>query len=79
MLYLYSETVLADTAGFSPSHLHRLFRATVGVTPKQYAMTRRMHQVQERLQQDPTVTEAMYNAGFVSSSCFSSIVSLPSV
>jgi AraC family transcriptional regulator, regulatory protein of adaptative response / methylated-DNA-[protein]-cysteine methyltransferase len=61
---------LADAAKLSPSHFHRLFKATTGVTPKQYASAKRIHRVQERLHQDPTITEAMYNAGFGSSSRF---------
>lgn len=61
---------LAHTVGLSPFHFQRLFKATVGITPKQYAMTHRLQRIQGRLQQDATVTEAVYNAGFVSSSRF---------
>lgn len=61
---------LAHTGGLSPFHFQRLFKATVGITPKQYAMTHRLQRVQGRLQQDATVTEAVYNAGFASSSRF---------
>ena len=56
--------------GLSPFHFQRLFKATVGVTPKQYAMAHRLRQVRSRLQQDATVTGAVYNAGFGSSSRF---------
>ncbi len=61
---------LAQAVGLSPFHFQRLFKATIGVTPKQYAMAHRLRQVQSRLQQDATVTEAVYNAGFGSSSRF---------
>ncbi len=62
---------LADAVGLSPSYLHRLFKRTVGVTPKQYAMEKRLGDVRERLQaDDATVTEALYEAGFGSSSRF---------
>ncbi|MEN9936847.1 MAG: bifunctional DNA-binding transcriptional regulator/O6-methylguanine-DNA methyltransferase Ada [Chloroflexota bacterium] len=61
---------LADAAGLSPYHFQRLFKATVGVTPKQYALSHRQRRVRDRLRQDATVTDALYNAGFESSSRF---------
>jgi AraC family transcriptional regulator of adaptative response/methylated-DNA-[protein]-cysteine methyltransferase len=61
---------LASAAGLSPYHFHRMFKAAVGVTPKQYAVAQRVNRVQNHLQQDATVTEAIYNAGFGSSSRF---------
>ena len=62
---------LAGAVGLSPSYLHRLFKRMVGVTPKQYAMEKRLGEVRERLQtDDATVTDAMYEAGFGSSSRF---------
>jgi AraC family transcriptional regulator of adaptative response/methylated-DNA-[protein]-cysteine methyltransferase len=42
----------------------------VGVTPKQYAMQKRLGEVRDRLQTNATVTEAIYEAGFGSSSRF---------
>ncbi len=61
---------LAQAAGLSPYHFQRLFKKVVGVTPKQYAMEHRLNRVRRHLQQDSTVTEAVYNAGFASSSRF---------
>lgn len=59
---------LAAEAGLSPAHFHRLFKKALGVTPKQYAASFRMQRFRERLQNSPTVTDAIYDAGFGSSS-----------
>ena len=61
---------LARAVGLSPSYLHRLFKRMVGVTPKQYAMEKRLGEVRETLQTGVTVTETVYEAGFASSSRF---------
>lgn len=61
---------LASAVSLSPSHLHRLFKKMVGVTPKQYATEKRLHRVRANLQTSSTVTEAVYEAGFASSSRF---------
>jgi AraC family transcriptional regulator of adaptative response/methylated-DNA-[protein]-cysteine methyltransferase len=61
---------LAANAGLSPFHFHRMFRAEVGVTPKAYFTARRASRVREQLQESETVTEAVYAAGYSSSSRF---------
>jgi AraC family transcriptional regulator, regulatory protein of adaptative response / methylated-DNA-[protein]-cysteine methyltransferase len=61
---------LAATVGLSPSYFHRLFKRIVGVTPKQYAMEQRAHRARNGLPESPTVTDALYEAGYGSSSRF---------
>jgi AraC family transcriptional regulator of adaptative response/methylated-DNA-[protein]-cysteine methyltransferase len=61
---------LAAAAGLSPHHFHRLFKKHVGMTPGQYAAARRLHRFGEAVQQGATVTAAIYEAGYSSSSRF---------
>jgi AraC family transcriptional regulator of adaptative response/methylated-DNA-[protein]-cysteine methyltransferase len=61
---------LADAVGRSPSYFHRLFKATTGVTPKDYAGARRAEKVRLGLESGSSVTEAIYDAGFSSSGRF---------
>ncbi len=61
---------LADALGLSPQHLHRLFKAATGVTPRAYAGARRAARLRERLDGDGTVTEAIHEAGYGSSARF---------
>lgn len=61
---------LAAAVGLSPSHFHRLFKASVGVTPKRYATALRDRRLKEQLATGVSVTTAIYDAGFNSSSRF---------
>lgn len=61
---------LADGAGMSRFHFHRVFRAITGVTPKAYAAAHRARRVRDELSRTDTVTEAIYAAGFNSSGRF---------
>jgi AraC family transcriptional regulator of adaptative response/methylated-DNA-[protein]-cysteine methyltransferase len=61
---------LAAATGLSVFHFQRLFKKIVGVTPKQYTMQCRSNKLREHLARGSTVTEAMYDAGFGSSSRF---------
>lgn len=61
---------LAAAAGMSRFHFHRLFRQHAGVTPKAYAAALRAARVRDGLAQGAPVTEALYAAGFNSSSRF---------
>ncbi|MBW8823081.1 MAG: bifunctional DNA-binding transcriptional regulator/O6-methylguanine-DNA methyltransferase Ada [Xanthomonadales bacterium] len=61
---------LAATAGMSPFHFQRIFKAVLGISPKQYARARRQRLVRERLDAGSDVTTAMHDAGFGSASRF---------
>jgi AraC family transcriptional regulator, regulatory protein of adaptative response / methylated-DNA-[protein]-cysteine methyltransferase len=62
--------VLADAAGLSRFHFHRVFKGVTGLTPKGYAAAHRAQRVREALSQSGTVTDAIYAAGFNSNGRF---------
>ena len=61
---------LAKAAEISPSHFHRLFKSTTGLTPKAYALAQRANRVRAELPKRDSVTEAIYGAGFNSNGRF---------
>jgi len=61
---------LAEGARLSSFHFQRVFKKIIGVTPKQYAMERRAGRFRDHLRKSSTITGAMYDAGFASSSRF---------
>ncbi|RNF83712.1 bifunctional DNA-binding transcriptional regulator/O6-methylguanine-DNA methyltransferase Ada [Montanilutibacter psychrotolerans] len=61
---------LAQRAAMSPYHFHRVFKAATGVTPKAYASAHRARQMRDRLDRTPTITDAIYDAGFNANSRF---------
>ncbi len=61
---------LAERAGFSPFHLHRLFRKATGLTPRGYAAGARARMLRESLGETRTVSEAIVGAGYSSPSRF---------
>jgi AraC family transcriptional regulator of adaptative response/methylated-DNA-[protein]-cysteine methyltransferase len=61
---------LAEAVERSPSYFHRIFKATTGLTPKDYAAADRARKVREGLDAGSSVTEAIYDAGFNSSGRF---------
>lgn len=61
---------LAQRAGLSPWHLHRVFKQVTGLTPGAYAAAHRARRVHQELARSDTVTEAIYAAGFNSSGRF---------
>jgi AraC family transcriptional regulator of adaptative response/methylated-DNA-[protein]-cysteine methyltransferase len=52
----------------SPFHLQRRFKAALGITPREYADSCRLRMLKRNLQAGDSVTRAMYDAGYGSSS-----------
>jgi AraC family transcriptional regulator, regulatory protein of adaptative response / methylated-DNA-[protein]-cysteine methyltransferase len=52
----------------SPFHLQRKFKAVLGITPREYADSCRLRMLKRNLQAGDSVTRAMYDAGYGSSS-----------
>jgi AraC family transcriptional regulator, regulatory protein of adaptative response / methylated-DNA-[protein]-cysteine methyltransferase len=52
----------------SPFHLQRRFKAVLGITPREYADSCRLRLLKRNLQAGESVTRAMYDAGYSSSS-----------
>lgn len=59
---------LSQRVGISPFHLQRAFKAAVGVTPKQFVERCRIETLKTKLRESDSVTAAVYDAGFGSSS-----------
>ena len=52
----------------SPFHLQRRFKSALGITPREYADSCRLRMLKRNLQAGDSVTRAMYDAGYGSSS-----------
>jgi AraC family transcriptional regulator of adaptative response/methylated-DNA-[protein]-cysteine methyltransferase len=61
---------VAAAVSMSRFHFQRVFRNITGLTPKAYALAHRASRVREQLKRSPTVTDAIYEAGFNSSGRF---------
>jgi AraC family transcriptional regulator, regulatory protein of adaptative response / methylated-DNA-[protein]-cysteine methyltransferase len=61
---------MSQIAGLSSHHFHRVFKEIVGVTPKKYVSTQQANRVRKQLQESNTITQAIYEAGFETSSSF---------
>jgi AraC family transcriptional regulator, regulatory protein of adaptative response / methylated-DNA-[protein]-cysteine methyltransferase len=62
---------LAESAGMSSFHFHRVFKAVTGLTPKAYADANRANRMRDALAGGKaSVTAAIYGAGFGASSRF---------
>jgi AraC family transcriptional regulator, regulatory protein of adaptative response / methylated-DNA-[protein]-cysteine methyltransferase len=65
-----SLAALANAVGLSPHHFHRQFKAALGVTPKAYAQGQRNAKARAALFRGASMTEALFEAGFNSTSRF---------
>ncbi len=63
-----SLTDLASQLGISVFHLQRTFKSIMGVSPHQYFSAKRINQFKTKVREGESVTEALYDAGFNSSS-----------
>ncbi len=61
---------LAEACGMSRFHFHRIFKSHTGITPKAYAAAQRAARLARGLAQAPSVTDAIYAAGYNSSGRF---------
>lgn len=61
---------LASAVGYAPHHFQRLFTRDVGVSPAQYARGLRAKRATIALEENRTVTEAIYEAGYAAPSRF---------
>jgi AraC family transcriptional regulator of adaptative response/methylated-DNA-[protein]-cysteine methyltransferase len=59
---------LGTAFGLSPFHLQRSFKKALGITPRAYADSCRMRLLKRNLQAGQSVTHALYDAGYSSSS-----------
>jgi AraC family transcriptional regulator, regulatory protein of adaptative response / methylated-DNA-[protein]-cysteine methyltransferase len=62
--------MLAEAVGYSPFHFHRLFKRATGVTPADYARARRAGAMEQSLEREARVTDAIYDAGYSGPSRF---------
>jgi len=60
------KTLSAET-GASAHHLQRTFKEIMGITPRQYAESRRLDRFKTKARSGASVTTAMYDAGYGSS------------
>jgi AraC family transcriptional regulator, regulatory protein of adaptative response / methylated-DNA-[protein]-cysteine methyltransferase len=59
---------IADAVGMSAFHFQRSFKAAIGLTPKEFHEAERVRKLKAGLKSGGSVTEAIYDAGFGSSS-----------
>ena len=61
---------LGDLTGYSPAHFQRVFKAQTGLSPFAYAKALREERARDALSSAPSVSAALYEAGFEAPSRF---------
>jgi AraC family transcriptional regulator of adaptative response/methylated-DNA-[protein]-cysteine methyltransferase len=59
---------VAHRIGLSPFHFQRLFKRTLGISPREYQQARRAEKFRNGLRSAVRITDAIYDAGYSSSS-----------
>ena len=59
---------MAEASGWSPGYFQRKFRQVLGISPGEFLRSGRLQRFSELLRQGATVTDAIYGAGYGSSS-----------
>jgi AraC family transcriptional regulator of adaptative response/methylated-DNA-[protein]-cysteine methyltransferase len=59
---------LGHRLNMSPSHLHKVFKTVMGVTPHKYAAEKKLTQFKTRVKEGSDLTSALYDAGYSSTS-----------
>ena len=59
---------IASAVGLSPSHFQRLFKRALGISPREYQQAQRAGKFKQALQSESRITDAIYEAGYSSSS-----------
>ena len=60
--------MLAASAGLSPGHFQKIFKAQVGLSPKRYAIAVRKKRFRHELKSSKNITQTIYEAGYESAS-----------
>jgi len=66
----FSLDALAAAVGYAPHHFQRLFTRDVGVSPSAYTRALRARRVANHLEEEKSVTDALYDAGYATPSRF---------
>lgn len=59
---------IASAVGLSSFHFQRLFKRSLGISPREYQQAQRAGKFKQALQSDSRITDAIYEAGYSSSS-----------
>src|SRR5579864_4551731 len=63
-----SLTAISRHVAISPFHFQRMFKRALGISPREYQQAKRAGKFRQALRGESNVTEAIYEAGFSSSS-----------